>query len=177
MKAIYFAPANSHVNNLRVKLKIDLDIPDYVKVFTIAVTNRNYKEEARNIRLCFFFIKIYGVSLFDFRGLDTSENRIIGDECIDSVKSALQSGVRLIDTASPYRKEEVGRAVREAIEGGMIEREDIFVITKIYPSSEMANPEEFIRACLDRLNIPNYRGDSGVVRIEVCMSEIRRFLG
>ena len=70
-----------------------------------------------------------------------------GDECIDSVKSALQSGVRLIDTASAYgNEEEVGRAVREAIEEGLIEREDVFVITKIYPGSEMANPEESIQA-------------------------------
>lgn len=77
-----------------------------------------------------------------------------GDECIDSVKSALQSGVRLIDTASAYgNEEEVGQAIREAIEEGLIEREDVFVITKIYPGSEMANPEESIQACLDRLNI------------------------
>lgn len=77
-----------------------------------------------------------------------------GDECINSVKAALQSGVRLIDTASAYgNEEEVGRAIREAIGEGIIQREDIFVITKIYPGSEMANPEQSIQACLDRLDI------------------------
>lgn len=77
-----------------------------------------------------------------------------GDTCIDSVKSALASGVRLIDTASAYGNEsEVGQAIRESIEELGIKREDIFVITKIYPGSEMANPEESIQACLDRLNI------------------------
>lgn len=77
-----------------------------------------------------------------------------GDTCINSVKSALASGVHLIDTASAYGNEaEVGQAVREAMEEYGIEREDIFVITKIYPGSEMANPEQSIQACIDRLNI------------------------
>ena len=77
-----------------------------------------------------------------------------GDECINAVKSALSSGVRLIDTASAYgNEEEIGQAIREAIDEGIIQREDIFVITKIYPGSEMENPDLSIQACLDRLNI------------------------
>ena len=77
-----------------------------------------------------------------------------GDECINSVKSALSNGVRLIDTASAYgNEEEIGQAVREAIDEGIIQREDIFVTTKIYPGSEMENPEQSIQACLDRLDI------------------------
>lgn len=36
---------------------------------------------------------------------------------------------------------------------GIIRREDVFVITKIYPGSEMEDPEESIQACLDRLDI------------------------
>lgn len=77
-----------------------------------------------------------------------------GDECIDSVKSALENGVRLIDTASAYgNEEEVGQAIREAIDEGIIQREDVFVTTKIYPGSEMANPVDSIQACIDRLNI------------------------
>ncbi len=77
-----------------------------------------------------------------------------GDECRNSVRSALESGVRLIDTASAYgNEEEIGEAIRQAIDDGIVEREDIFVITKIYPGSEMANPEASIGACLDRLNI------------------------
>lgn len=77
-----------------------------------------------------------------------------GDTCKNSVRAALESGVRLIDTASAYGNEqEIGEAIREAIDDGVIEREEIFVITKIYPGSEMANPERSIQACLDRLNI------------------------
>ncbi len=77
-----------------------------------------------------------------------------GDTCINSVKAALACGVRLIDTASAYGNEaQVGQAVREAMEEYGIKREEIFVITKIYPGSEMANPEKAIQACIDRLNI------------------------
>ena len=77
-----------------------------------------------------------------------------GDTCKNSVREALESGVRLIDTASAYgNEEEIGEAIREAIDDGIVEREELFVITKIYPGSEMANPERSIQACLDRLNI------------------------
>ena len=77
-----------------------------------------------------------------------------GEECINSVKSALSNGVQLIDTASAYGNEkEVGRAIRESIKEGIIQREDVFVTTKIYPGDEMENPEEAIQTCLDRLNI------------------------
>lgn len=73
-----------------------------------------------------------------------------GDECINAVKSALQCGVRLIDTASAYgNEEEIGQAIRESMEELGIKREEIFVITKIYPGTEMANPEASIQACLD----------------------------
>ncbi|EOS64179.1 flavodoxin [Oscillibacter sp. 1-3] len=77
-----------------------------------------------------------------------------GETCVNSVKSALASGVRLIDTASAYgNEEEVGQAVREAMAELGLQREEIFVITKIYPGSEMANPEQAIQACLDRLDL------------------------
>lgn len=111
--------------------------------------------------------KITSVAVFDFEsrivmlnsgyempinGLGTYS--LHGDECINSVKSALSNGVRLIDTASAYgNEEEIGQAIREAIDEGIIKREDIFVTTKIYPGDEMANPESSIQACLDRLNI------------------------
>lgn len=77
-----------------------------------------------------------------------------GDECINSVKSALSNGVRLIDTASAYgNEEEIGQAIREAVSEGIIQRGDIFVTTKIYPGNEMENPAQSIQACLDRLDI------------------------
>lgn len=77
-----------------------------------------------------------------------------GETCIKAVKSALASGVRLIDTAYMYgNEEEIGQAIRESMGELGISREEIFVITKIYPGSDMADPEKAIQACLDRLDI------------------------
>ena len=77
-----------------------------------------------------------------------------GEICVNAVKSALASGVRLIDTAHMYgNEEEIGQAIRESMEELGITREEIFVITKIYPGSDMADPGKAIQACLDRLDI------------------------
>ena len=54
-----------------------------------------------------------------------------GQTCVDSVAAALVAGVRLIDTAYMYGNEaEVGRAIRES----GVPRDEVFVITKLYPS-------------------------------------------
>ena len=56
---------------------------------------------------------------------------LVGEECYRAIRSALDLGVRLIDTAYMYHnEEEVGRAIRDS----NVPREEIFVITKIYPS-------------------------------------------
>lgn len=74
---------------------------------------------------------------------------LTGDTCYQSVTAALQSGVRLIDTAYMYHnEEEVGKAVRES----GIPREEIFVITKLYPN-QFSDPEAAIEQALDKLNI------------------------
>lgn len=74
---------------------------------------------------------------------------LTGDECYNSIISALNSGVRLIDTAYMYHnEEEIGRAIRDS----GVPREEIFVITKIYPS-QFKNPESAIEMALEKLNI------------------------
>lgn len=74
--------------------------------------------------------------------------------CFNSVYSALKNGYRLIDTAYMYgNEEEVGRAVRQAIADGICKREDITVITKIYPGEQFANPEPAIEMALRKLDI------------------------
>jgi len=52
-----------------------------------------------------------------------------GTACVEAVKTALDLGVRLIDTASMYRNEkQVGQAIRES----GIPRDDVFVTTKVW---------------------------------------------
>lgn len=72
-----------------------------------------------------------------------------GQTCIDSVKAALESGVRLIDTAYIYGNEaEIGRAIRESD----VPRDEVFVITKLYPS-QFENAESAIEDALATLDI------------------------
>lgn len=74
---------------------------------------------------------------------------LTGDVCYNSIRSALSSGVRLIDTAYMYGNEEdVGRAIRDS----SVPREEIFVITKIYPT-QYDDPKNAIELALEKLDI------------------------
>lgn len=75
------------------------------------------------------------------------------DTCVSSVKALLENGGRLIDTAYMYGNEDaVGEGVRQAMEEYGIPREEIFVITKIYPS-QFDDPEAAIDMALEKLDI------------------------
>lgn len=82
---------------------------------------------------------IYGIGTYS----------LTGDTCVESVTAALNSGVRLIDTAYMYHNEE---SVGEAVRNSGIPREEIFVITKIYPS-QFSDPEAAIEEALEKLDI------------------------
>lgn len=71
------------------------------------------------------------------------------EDCYHSVTALLDAGGRLIDTAYIYHNEAaVGRAVRDSD----VPREEIFVITKLYPS-QFANAEAAIDLALKTLDI------------------------
>ena len=70
-------------------------------------------------------------------------------ECVDSVTAALENGVRLIDTAYMYHNEE---SVGEAVRNSGIPREEIFVITKLYPN-QFSDPESAIEDALKKIDI------------------------
>ena len=74
---------------------------------------------------------------------------LLGEECINAVRAALECGVRLIDTAHAYNNEaEIGEAIRTS----GIPREEIFVITKLYPN-QFSDPEAAIDEALEKLDI------------------------
>ena len=55
--------------------------------------------------------------------------------CKQAVLDAISVGNRLIDTAAIYVNEEaVGDAVKEAIDTGLVKREELFITTKLWPS-------------------------------------------
>lgn len=70
--------------------------------------------------------------------------------CEASVKTALETGYRLIDTAALYRNE---RAVGRGIRASDVPRDEIFLTTKLWPSQY--GPEKSrtaIGECLERLD-------------------------
>lgn len=63
---------------------------------------------------------------------------IKGDDVIFSVTKAIENGYRLIDTASLYRNEkEVGIAIKNCIDRGIVKREDLFISTKSNRKNEI----------------------------------------
>lgn len=74
---------------------------------------------------------------------------LTGETCFHSITSALNSGVRLIDTAYMYHnEEEIGRAIKASD----VPREEIFITTKIYPT-QYDDPEAAIDMALDKLDV------------------------
>jgi 2,5-diketo-D-gluconate reductase A len=70
-------------------------------------------------------------------------------EAYDAVRSALEIGYRLIDTATMYRNEAaVGRAVRDS----GVAREEVFVTTKLQ-AGDAGRERETIRASLDAMGL------------------------
>ncbi|MCM1523493.1 MAG: aldo/keto reductase [Ruminococcus sp.] len=82
---------------------------------------------------------IYGIGTYSLEG----------EICVNSVTFALENGVRLIDTAYMYRNEE---SVGEAVRNSGVPREEIFVITKLYPN-QFSDPEAAIEQALEKLDI------------------------
>jgi len=68
----------------------------------------------------------------------------------DAIKFA---GYRHIDTASFYKNEEiVGEAIKQAIDEGVVKREDLWVTTKIWPE-EFGDVDGAIQSSLKKLQL------------------------
>lgn len=102
--------------------------------------NYNFDFDSRTVRLN----SGYDMPL---NGLGTYS--LTDETCINSVTSALKSGVRLFDTAHIYgNEEEIGIAIKES----NVPREEIFITTKLYPN-QFSNPEAAIDEALDKLDV------------------------
>ena len=106
----------------------------------IQYNSKNFNFETRTVTLnSGYEMPIYGLGTYSLHD----------EECINSVTAALNSGVRLIDTAHAYGNEaEIGEAIRDS----GIPREEIFVITKLYPD-QFSDPDAAIEEALAKLNI------------------------
>ena len=75
--------------------------------------------------------------------------RASDQEAYNAVRTALDVGYRLIDTATMYRNEAaVGRAIRDS----GVSREEVFVTTKLR-ASDAGREREMIRASLDAMGL------------------------
>ncbi len=76
-----------------------------------------------------------------------------GEKGRKAIERSIENGYRLIDTASYYENEEiVGKAVRNSIEKGLVNREDLFITTKIWPN-EFSDPETAIERSMSKLGL------------------------
>lgn len=74
---------------------------------------------------------------------------LLDDVCITSLSTALEYGVRLIDTAYIYHNEvQVG----EAVNTSQVPREEIFITTKLYPN-QFDHAQEAIDEALENLHV------------------------
>ena len=102
-------------------------------------------------------IPIMGLGTTRLRNLDDSnkshkdDNRMKDVE--DVVYNSIKHGTRLIDTASKYEDEvEVGKGIKRAIDEGIVKREDLFVVTKMW-LDEKEDPEKALKQSLEKLQL------------------------
>lgn len=72
-----------------------------------------------------------------------------GNTCVNAVRTALDCGYRLIDTASMYGNE---REVGEGVRASGVPRDEIVVQTKLYPN-QYAQAARAIDECLSKLDL------------------------
>lgn len=121
----------------------------------LQVSGENIDERGENMN-------ISDVGVFDFDSKTVLLNSgyrmpIVGigtyslshDVCVNSVVEHLKAGGRLIDTAFMYHNE---RAVGQGVRQSGVPREEVFVITKLYPN-QYANAEAAIEEALQKLDL------------------------
>ncbi|XP_051133833.1 NADP-dependent D-sorbitol-6-phosphate dehydrogenase-like [Andrographis paniculata] len=74
--------------------------------------------------------------------------RVEGKEIKDLISNAVKIGYRHFDCAADYKNEaEVGDALKEVIQAGLVKREDLFITTKLWNSDH----GHVVEACKDSL--------------------------
>lgn len=90
-------------------------------------------------------------------------------KCRRCVREALEAGYRMFDTAAAYENEEaVGAALKEAMEEGMVKREELFVITKLWlKDAGEATAEKAFDASRKRLELhPFYQQERALATMK-----------
>ena len=81
-----------------------------------------------------------------------SDNPDLKEKMEDIIVEAIRLGYRHLDCATAYQNEDVvGRAIKRAIDEGLVTREELFITTKLW--NKHMSPEEVIPACEDSLRM------------------------
>jgi diketogulonate reductase-like aldo/keto reductase len=81
-----------------------------------------------------------------------SDNPDLMERMEDIVVEAIRLGYRHIDCATAYQNEEVvGKAIARAIDTGLVKRDELFVLSKLW--NKNMHPSEVIPACEDSLRM------------------------
>ena len=86
-------------------------------------------------------------------GLGTYKLR--DDECVRTIREAIEIGYRKFDTATLYKNEEaVGKSLKQAMDAGDVTRDEIFVTTKVWHDHHGADlaPQAF-QESIDKLGL------------------------
>ncbi len=76
------------------------------------------------------------------------------EQAYETVKMAIESGYRYIDSAYAYYNEKgTGRAIKECIEKGIVTREDLFICTKVRPGIGYYGVLKEFQESLDNLQL------------------------
>ncbi|SAM02260.1 hypothetical protein [Absidia glauca] len=74
--------------------------------------------------------------------------KVDNKDCEETIYTAIKNGYRLIDGAAAYENEvEVGRGIKKAIQEGIVKREDLFVVTKLWNTYHQ---KDHVRPAFDR---------------------------
>ncbi|KAK2742463.1 NAD(P)H-dependent D-xylose reductase (XR) [Myotisia sp. PD_48] len=77
--------------------------------------------------------------------------KVDNETCADQVYNAIRTGYRLFDGACDYGNEvEAGRGVARAIEEGLVKREDLFIVSKLWATFH--DPQHVEPACRRQLS-------------------------
>ncbi|VTU23942.1 putative oxidoreductase YtbE [Variovorax sp. PBL-H6] len=124
-------------------------------------------------------LPVLGLGTWRF-GEDPSERRAE----VAAVRSAIAMGYRLIDTAEMYgeggAEDVVGQAIAEALRAGDVAREQLFVVSKVYPhnASRKGTPAACARSLarlgLDRIDLYllHWRGEHPLAETCEAMREL-----
>ena len=78
-------------------------------------------------------------------------------ECEQVVYDAIKTGYRLLDTAASYGNEEaLGKGVKRAIADGLVNREELFITTKVWITDMKTEDSayEAVKTSLQKLDMP-----------------------